>query len=57
MPLYRQAKDWANQGVKLSGATLANWIIRPSHEWLEPMYDAIKKNLKDAISGSLSIDS
>lgn len=57
MPLYRQAKDWANQGVKLSGATLANWIIRPSHEWLEPMYDTIKKNLKDAISGPLSIDS
>lgn len=45
MPLYRQEKDWANQGVKLSRATLANWIIRPSHEWLEPMYDAIKKHL------------
>jgi transposase len=45
MPLYRQEKDWANQGVKLSRATLANCIIRPSHEWLEPMYDAIKKHL------------
>ncbi len=45
MPLYRQEKDWANQGVTLSRATLANWIIRPSHEWLEPMYDAMKKHL------------
>lgn len=45
MPLYRQEKDWANQGVKLSRATLANWIIRPSHEWLEPLYDVMKKGL------------
>lgn len=45
MPLYRQEKDWANQGVTLSRATLANWIIRPSYEWLEPMYNAIKKHL------------
>jgi len=45
MPLYRQEKDWANQGVTLSRATLANWIIRPSHEWLEPVYDTMKKHL------------
>lgn len=45
MPLYRQEKDWANQGVTLSRAALANWIIRPSHEWLEPMYNTIKKHL------------
>lgn len=45
MPLYRQEKDWANQGVTLSRATLANWIIRPSHEWLEPVYNAIKECL------------
>lgn len=45
MPLYRQEKDWANQGVTLSRATLANWIIRPSHEWLEPLYNILKKYL------------
>jgi len=45
MPLYRQEKDWANHGVILSRATLANWIIRSSHEWLEPMYNTIHKNL------------
>lgn len=45
LPLYRQEKDWANQGVTLSRATLANWIIRPSQEWLEPLYDSMKKHL------------
>ena len=45
MPLYRQEKDWASQGVSLSRATLANWIIRPSHDWLEPIYGRIKKRL------------
>jgi transposase len=45
MPLYRQEKDWANQGVTLSRATLANWIIRPSHDWLEPLYAVMKHSL------------
>ena len=45
MPLYRQEKDWANQGETLSRATLANTIIRPRHEWLEPMYNTIQKHL------------
>lgn len=36
MPLSRQEKDWANQGVILSRATLANWIIRSATDWLEP---------------------
>jgi transposase len=45
MPLNRQEKDWANQGVELSRATLANWIIRPSHDWLEPLYSAMKEYL------------
>jgi transposase len=45
VPLYRQEKDWANQGVTLSRATLANWIIRPSHEWLEPLYSVMKNQL------------
>jgi transposase len=45
MPLYRQEQDWANQGVKLSRATMANWIIRSSHEWLEPLYNVMKKQL------------
>lgn len=45
MPLYRQEKDWTNQGVVLSRATLANWIIRSSIDWLLPMWEAMKKHL------------
>lgn len=45
MPLYRQEKDWANQGVVLSRATLANWIIRSSVDWLLPLWEAMKVHL------------
>lgn len=50
MPLYRQEKDWANQGVLLSRATLANWVIRPANEWLAPLWDRMRvKLLKEAV--------
>jgi transposase len=45
MPLNRQENDWKNQGVTLSRATLANWIMRSSHDWLEPLYSELKKSL------------
>lgn len=45
IPLYRQEKDWANQGVVLSRATLANWIIRSSIDWLLPLWEAMKVHL------------
>lgn len=45
MPLYRQEKDWANQGIILSRATLANWIIRSSADWLVPLWERMKAYL------------
>lgn len=45
MPLNRQEKDWANQGVRLSRATLANWIIRSATDWLEPIWEMMKAYL------------
>jgi transposase len=45
MPLYRQEKDWANQGVMLSRATLANWIIRTANDWLTPLWERMKSHL------------
>ena len=42
MPLYRQAKDWENFGVKISRATMANWIIYTSNHWLLPIWTAWK---------------
>jgi len=45
MPLYRQEKDWLNLGVKISRATLANWIIYVSIHWLLPLWNALKELL------------
>jgi len=45
MPLYRQEKDWANQGILLSRATLANWIIRSANDWLAPLWETMKAHL------------
>jgi transposase len=45
LPLYRQEKDWKQFGAELSRATLANWIIYCSQEYLEPMYRYFHKEL------------
>ena len=42
LPLDRQEKDWANFGVQISRATLANWIIYVSYKWLKPIYIQLK---------------
>ena len=42
LPLYRQEKVWEQYGIKLSRATLANWIIRASEEWLMPLTDLLR---------------
>ncbi|NLL17389.1 MAG: IS66 family transposase, partial [Clostridia bacterium] len=34
-----------NQGVTLSRATLANWIIRSAHDWLLPLWEEMKAQL------------
>ena len=41
LPLDRQEKDWANFGVEISRATLANWVIYCSHNWLKPMFETL----------------
>ena len=45
LPLYRQEKDLERQGVCLSRQTMANWIIRCSEDWLEPLYNRMKTQL------------
>jgi len=42
MPLARQERDWATFGVKISRATLANWIIYSAAHWLLPLWEALK---------------
>jgi len=45
MPLYRQEKALARQGVELSRQTMANWVIQCSQRWLEPLYELMHEQL------------
>lgn len=45
LPLYRQEKEWQQYGLQVSRRTLANWIIRSSQDWLEPIYHVLRKVL------------
>lgn len=45
LPLARQEKIWEREGIQLSRATLANWVIQTSQTWLKPLYRRMKKQL------------
>ena len=45
MPLYRQEKEWEQLGLALSRATMANWIIRCSQDWLMPVVKRLRQEL------------
>ena len=45
LPLARQEKIWARQGVTLGRATLANWVIQCAQTWLKPLYRHMKQAL------------
>lgn len=45
LPLARQEKIWAREGVSLSRATMANWVIQCSEVWLKPLYRHMKQDL------------
>lgn len=45
LPLARQEKIWKRQGVELSRATLANWVIQTTQAWLKPLYRQMKRQL------------
>lgn len=45
MPLYRQEKEWKTLGVALSRATMANWIIASSRDWLMPLVNRMHEVL------------
>ena len=49
VPLYRQEKDWETFGVKISRATLANWIIYTGNHWLAPLWNALKALLLECM--------
>ncbi|MCL2798405.1 MAG: IS66 family transposase [Firmicutes bacterium] len=47
-PLYRQQQDWERKGIPLSRQTMSNWLIKASADWLQPIYDRLKKQLISA---------
>lgn len=44
-PLYRQEKEWEISGILLSRQTMSNWLIKASEDWLEPIWEAMKRQL------------
>jgi transposase len=45
LPLYRQEKEWKTLGLDLSRASMANWIMVASRDWLTPVLDLMHKKL------------
>jgi len=48
MPLARQEKIWKREGIELTRATLANWVVQTSQTWLKPLYRRLKCALLDS---------
>lgn len=45
LPLARQEKIFAREGISLSRATMANWVIQCAQTWLKPLYKHMKQEL------------
>ena len=47
VPLYRQEKVWDDRGLILPRSMTANWCIKLSQYYFEPIYDFMLKKLKE----------
>ena len=45
-PLYRQESFWEEKGLILPRNMMANWLIKTSEYYLEPLYNLMSKDLK-----------
>ncbi|MEE1046793.1 MAG: IS66 family transposase [Clostridia bacterium] len=45
VPLERQSKDFKAMGMRLSTATLSNWVIHAAENFMKPIYDRMKSEL------------
>lgn len=45
VPLERQAKDFKAMGMRLSTATLSNWVIYAAEAFMKPVYESMKSEL------------
>ena len=57
VPLYRQEQEFLRQGLTLSRQTMANWLIKGSQDWLEPLYERMRQLLlsEDVLHGDESV--
>lgn len=46
-PLYRQEQEWKENGILLSRQTMANWLVKASEDWLEPLYREMREQLRN----------
>jgi transposase len=44
-PLYRQEQEWKQNGILLSRQTMSNWLLKAGEDWLEPVYEEMKRRL------------
>ena len=47
VPLYRQEKVWDDRGLILPRNMMANWCIKLSQYYLEPIYELMLKRIKE----------
>ena len=45
-PLYRQAQDWKRKSLPIQSQTMANWVIRCSEDYFEPIYDELHRRFR-----------
>ena len=45
LPLARQEKIWIRDGIDISRATMANWVIQCTQKWLKPLYGHMRRQL------------
>ena len=44
-PIYRQEQDYKRNGIDLSRQTMSNWVNTAALNWLDPLYEELKKEL------------
>jgi len=44
-PLHRQEKSWQRNGIPITRQTMANWLIRCSQDYFEPIYTELHRLL------------
>lgn len=47
VPNYRQEEDWNRMGLPISRKEIANWHIKSSQYYLEPLYTLLRETLLD----------